>query len=401
MDIGNARAITSQESELKFRLTADDVANIRARSILTPLSWRKEVLQSTYFDTSDHLLHKAGVSLRLRKSAHRIVQTLKYESPAFASLFLRREYEIRVPRPILDLDHVRRHCPARLAKHIDDKLKAVFCVDVERTNWTLHWNGSDIIASLDEGIIQAGGKRQPIRELEIELRHGAIADAFDLARALAKVACLEIATTSKAERGYRLRRGGTSTFWKPPAITLDADVAFEDAVRTNALHCISYFAANEALFSERHSAEGVHQMRVALRRLLSLMSLCKKWLPKMRKGKSRAEIKRAFRRLGEARDLDVAIEALNKSKQSDTGAILNGLCRDRKAAYRKVVELLCSRRFWARMIALLETIICGRNTNKQASACRRCEAPHSYYCVRHFDKTMEEAERIRPSIALE
>lgn len=359
MDAQNSTSHDAIESELKFALTAEAVEKIRSCPILRAQHGHSEPLLSIYFDTPRCLLGKSGLSLRVRQSGNDIVQTLKHESQAATGLFVRPEYETTVSNMSPDLNHLRLHCPVKLPTRTNLKLNAIFSVDVRRTNWPIHWKDSDVNISIDEGAIRAGERHMPIRELEIELRRGDIGTVFDLAKQFAAIAPLRLETASKAERGYRLLRHEANNYWKPPPVVLQYDATLFDVFRAISLYCLNHFSANEALFLVSPSAENIHQMRVALRRFLSLLSLCKPVLRREQKAQIRVKIRRIFRKLGKARDLDVAIETFNLAKNHGSPIVFADLNRKRETAYRRIWSMLQSHRLSRDMIEILDLIATG------------------------------------------
>src|SRR5258706_3426716 len=65
-----------QEIELKFQVPAARRAAVDA-AVAGPAKAPRMRLQAAYFDTSDHVLAKAGLALRIRREGRRVVQTLK------------------------------------------------------------------------------------------------------------------------------------------------------------------------------------------------------------------------------------------------------------------------------------------------------------------------------------
>ncbi len=93
----------ADEIELKLELTADAAAQIEASGLLAgdPETARHT---SIYFDTPDRHLSKAGLSLRIRRSGRKRVQTVKADGASAAGLFARAEWErpLKDDTPVLD-----------------------------------------------------------------------------------------------------------------------------------------------------------------------------------------------------------------------------------------------------------------------------------------------------------
>jgi inorganic triphosphatase YgiF len=105
------------EVELKLAVDPDDVERLEPHPLLRHAS-KPRRLVSTYFDTADHRLRKAGLSLRIRTDGGRNVQTVKLANGAAAGLFARGEWEREVAASTLDLtaSRTRRSSPCWTAR---------------------------------------------------------------------------------------------------------------------------------------------------------------------------------------------------------------------------------------------------------------------------------------------
>ncbi len=142
--------------------------------------------------------------------------------------------------------------------------------------------GTRIEAAVDHGTIRTAddGRSQPISEIELELKSGDPAAVYDLALELLETAPLRIDLQSKSERGYRLVQKND----EPPSaaaaepVFLDAEMTLEDALQRVGRICLAHMLRSEPA-ALAGKIEGVHQMRVATRRLRSMLSALKKMLP--------------------------------------------------------------------------------------------------------------------------
>jgi inorganic triphosphatase YgiF len=94
-----------------------------------------------------------------------------------------------------------------LSKKLQAKLKPLFETRVRRKVYPIQSGGSEIELSIDKGVVAAGRQSLPICEVELELKHGDAAELFNVARALAEQVPIQLAATSKSERGYILITG--------------------------------------------------------------------------------------------------------------------------------------------------------------------------------------------------
>lgn len=167
------------EVELKFTCAPLDLAAVWAAAPAGDDVTRE--LISVYFDTSDHALQKAGVSLRVRESQGLRVQTLKRGSG-----LRREEHESPIVglTPDVELQPLKRLLPA------GESLKPAFNVRVSRRQRTLRYQGAEIEIALDQGEVTGGRARSDICELELELKSGPATALFALAAELTVAAPL-------------------------------------------------------------------------------------------------------------------------------------------------------------------------------------------------------------------
>jgi inorganic triphosphatase YgiF len=154
-----------------------------------------------------------------------------------------------------------------------------------------------------------------VSEIEIELKHGDRGAIATIAEKLAQSAPVAYAAQSKPERGYALSAGQAAKAVCRSAIDLDPEVSTAAAFQTIALSCLDHTAANERAVREGDT-EGVHQMRVGLRRLRAAISILKELLPGPDTGAVKTELKWLTEQLGPARDFDVLLEQrVNKERR--------------------------------------------------------------------------------------
>ena len=348
------------ERELKFAVASQDIGKIESQPLLKAAKRSEQLLASTYFDTAGRDLDKAEMSLRLRASGDRIIQTLKWSAARSGGLSVRREYEIDRDVPELDLDFVRRHCPPSLRKRLESPLQPVMQIDVKRIVWPIRWKGSEVSVSLDEGGIRAGDGNQPILELEVEYNRGDPAAIFAVARQIAKTVPLRLESASKSERGYRMADNKVRGPEKGRPVNLNRNMTVISAVQAISFACLHHFMANETVFVADREPEALHQMRVAARRFQSLISFCKELMSQQDRATLKSETKQAFKILGGARDLDIVLTMLEEGGGSEFPIdVIDDLRRKREAAYARVIDTVTSPRFCLRMLDLLAFLECG------------------------------------------
>lgn len=296
------------ETELKFQVPEAARAAVR-RAVATPKAQRTR-LRARYFDTADRRLAAAGVALRLRLEGRQWVQTLK---GARAGLAQRLEHEVRLPAGPVELD-LRRHDGTPAAEALRDALGAdapplqmVFETDVRRTHRVLRSGGAMVELALDIGTLRAGGRRLPVWELEFELQRGPLRALVDLAGRWVQRHGLWLDVRSKAERGELLARGLAV---RPPtgyrAPRLDPAQPMDDALRAMLAAALAQALPNAAaLAGGVGEPEHLHQLRVGLRRLRSVLQLFDDVDPDDEAAAAQRQVLSSlFRALGAARDRD-------------------------------------------------------------------------------------------------
>ena len=271
-------------------------------------------LRSTYFDTGDFRLRRRGFTLRIREEGERLVQTLKSERPSEAGAVLRRHewsrpVEARVPSlPVASDPAVH----AALGPLGPAELAPAFSTDVMRRTAMVEVAAPDhgtavVELACDSGEIRARGRRDRVSELELELVEGPASALYDLAMTLQASAALHIQTASKAKRGYVLAGGEGYPGHKAPTLALVPGISVDEALGVIFRACAGHCAANHDAVLDRSDPEGVHQFRVALRRLGSALVVFRSVLPAEDAAWLEREAKRLIGVLGPARDWDVFI----------------------------------------------------------------------------------------------
>lgn len=303
------------EVELKLRVDPESLTALAAKPVLVAASANSEHLHATYFDTVDHCLHARALSVRVRREGEQFIQTLKVGDAGPAGLHRRTEWEAPVGsnKPDLTVLLDKATCE-HLAGIAAGDLVPVFETVVERTTRHLEHDTPDgvtaIDVAIDRGEIRAGDAVLPIAEIELELKLGPAQALFDLALELVGQDAVRVETRSEAERGYALVSDRTQCAVKAGRLEIDPKDTGDDAIARIIRHCIGHMIANEACVAVGVDPEGVHQMRVALRRLRSALILFRPFVPTEQYDWLNAEVKWLADSLGEARDWDAYTAAL-------------------------------------------------------------------------------------------
>lgn len=303
----------THEIELKLRIAPQDAPRLRRHPAIMAASSgrpRTRKLLSIYYDTPDLQLMRNGISLRVRRMSGRWFQAVKSEGSATAGLHKRLEWEDMVASGQPDLTRI---LDPRLARFFANEtmraaLQPIFRTEVSRTEWHLTFDDGDAVElALDLGRLVVGKRSHPISEIELELKSGHPGRLFDLALALQQDIPLHIEDVSKAQRGYALFQPSSPTIVKARVPKLSRTLDAEDAFRCIAWECIRQLQGNQSMVLYGADPEGVHQMRVALRRLRSAMAVFRKVIGRESRQEIAGEIAWLMTLLGAARDLDVLL----------------------------------------------------------------------------------------------
>jgi triphosphatase len=135
---------------------------------------------TTYFDTPDAVLDTTGLTLRVRRSGNRRVQTVKSRSNGRGVATSRGEWEWRVSQDEPDIGRLAETpALAMAAAAVKDRLEPVFVTDIWRTTRLLHLDDNTLVeVAVDEGSIESGRARESVSELELELKRGRIGPVY-------------------------------------------------------------------------------------------------------------------------------------------------------------------------------------------------------------------------------
>ena len=300
------------ESEIKLLFPAQAREQIEKHPMwrMDGHSPKRQFLRSLYYDTSDLALKNEGYLLRTRKIGDKRIQTLKSSD---TSLITRGQWEWPISSDTPDLSKLEETPAAHILHVLEGKLEVAFITEVHRTVQMRTIADTTVELALDEGNIRVGHAKDSIHELEIELKQGSLAQLYHLAFELhTDLPMLRISTESKAARGYQLKSGHPAISAKASPTHLSQDIltncAFQQIIESILQNLLSNQPAAIA-----GDVEGIHQMRVAIRRLRAALVLFAPILPHKTAKQYEKELKRFGLILGEARDWDVfCVETLSK-----------------------------------------------------------------------------------------
>ncbi|WER47440.1 CHAD domain-containing protein [Cupriavidus sp. WKF15] len=333
------------EKELKFELAAGQdfaMRNLPALPDVEQDSQPQQALESEYFDTPDFLLWRNGAALRVRRNGDQLVQTLKSSGEQRGGRFEREEYESVLKEARPDLGALRAAVPKSSPLYcvlkqgsLSDHLVPVFRSMVTRKLWTLKLaSGEEIEVALDSGQVTAAEQASSFSELELELKHGDPRRLTEIGLQFIDKIPMSLSMQSKSDRGYDLLASDTRPAVKAQPIALRTKDTVEAAVCKILQNCLDQVHANAPLVATGHLPEGVHQMRVGLRRLRSALDMFDDvvTMPEALAD----EVKWIAGELGESRDWHVL--AHSTLPQVDAGKDKRGKMAEAQAAAAEVAK---------------------------------------------------------------
>lgn len=367
------------ETELKLRVPSAALRTLNAHRLLkgraAPVLKK---LHTVYFDTPECDLRRQGVVLRVRRDGRRWVQAVKDSGTVRGGLHRRMEIETALSGPFPDCSRIT---DARLAEifaspALRAALAPVFVTEFARRTRLIDFEDAVIEASLDRGEIRGRNKIAPLSELELELKSGPSSRLFELALALVEDVPLQPECRSKAERGYALAFHEQPPPIKATTVMLTADMSVSAAFEAIVWESLRHLQSNEPGVLAGGDPEYLHQMRVALRRLRSAMSVFSAVLPQEAVAALGTELRWLAAALGPARDWDVfMIETVAPIRaQFAEHTALSALAREgtrrRNAAARKARRAIASR-LYQRLVLKLAAWAAAQGWLAQSDAASR------------------------------
>ncbi len=299
------------EFELKFSASPADVAGLVHGAFIASVAAKGghwERLSSTYYDTPDRLLAAQRLSLRLREEAGGLVQAVKARGHTITE---RTEYETEITHHAAFPAETGEHAIDKLIGTLEPALAPVAGTTVDRWAAVVRHRGAELELTIDLGRAECRDEAgraftAPLAEVELELISGEPAHVFAFAQLLAKNAPLRYCALSKLDKAQRLS-APQGVIPPAPRTQIDPEMPATQTLQCSLNDTAARIAEVLPFILDLRAPEGIHQMRVALRRLRSIERVFRPYL----KGEglsSLAQRAKGFARaLGPARDWDVFI----------------------------------------------------------------------------------------------
>ena len=347
-----AEASAETEIELKLTMSPANLAKVlkSAGKIdgVNAESRQTKRIVSTYFDTDDRRLQSKGLTLRIRDAGGERVQTLKSTGTSNSGMFKRDEWTTPLDDTVPDLSVLGTPAVREsISLILPQELVKLFKTDVRRTTMVIEHevepdDWARVELAFDKGRIAAGKLRQDISEVELELINGSTTALLDLAHVLADTASSILNLSSKVDRGFELCDGTT-----PLAVTackrgLPKGISVEEGMTLIFRSALDHLLSNRSAAVSGADIEGVHQARIAIRRIGSAISVFDKFLSPDDTDPIKEDMRWLMDALAPARDLNVFLDEMlpavltDLPDDPDLKALMKVAKKERTAAYRKV-----------------------------------------------------------------
>lgn len=365
---------------------------------------KREKLVSVYFDTPKLKLRDHGLALRVRHVGTKRLQTIKAIAKGGRGALGRDEWEEEIAGTAPDLALAKGTALGPLVtKKLRRRLRPVFATVVERVTFPVDDSGSAVEIAIDRGYIKAGRRREAISEIELELKGGDVAALARSADRLAHAFPVSYGARPKQDRGYALVEDEAAAAVRSAPIALDPGAATAEAFRTIALACLDQALGN-ARAVRAGTAEGIHQMRVGLRRLRAALSLFKPLIDGTESETVKTELKWLTGQLNAARDLDVLVAEgvrplCRDAPMPETGVLARDLEHRRQEGFDRAKAAVDGDRYRKLGLAAALWIIGGNwmRTGDEMAAMLR-ERPATEYAAevlgRRLKKILKRARRV-------
>ena len=373
-------------------------------------------LVSTYFDTPDQALRAAGISLRIRETGGKTLQTVKLQTGVSAGISNPVEVESEVADATPQIGAIEnKGVRKRLKKLIGGaSLAPMFRTDVLRTIQILSGPQGAAELSVDRGSIVTETATAPISEAELELQSGDAQFLLSLAESLFCDMLLQFGQSSKSEQGYRLLNGEAAPVeaplkaWQPD---LDAGLDVGEVFGRIALSAAVQILQNWRALQVNDDPECAHQLRVGLRRMRSALRAFRPAIdnPDLRALGDR--LRDAARIVGPLRDTDVLLADIVKpafAPEAESAGALETLLAEAGAAERARVRNELDKPEWNGLLLRLAMLPhgalwqsgtqFGRIDDHAAASLQKCWKKVRKH-ARHLDSlSIEDRHRLRKDL---
>ena len=366
-------------NSLRLKIDEKDLNRIRNLRYLREISSGRAAAQnlgSIFFDTPDHQLRKRNVVIEVSKVGQRYVQSVCASGVTLDGMRVRRlhwENPLPTPEPepgaIGDPDLRALATPAP-----GSRLGPVLQCNIHQSARQLTSERRRTVDfALQNGEFSADGIKKSFCEILLESKSRDGAATFDMALDLHAKVPLRIATISREWQALQAIGNDGPGWRKAIALNLPNEATVEDTLVDILHHCLDHLMDNEQVTLLCDHPEGVHQMRVAMRRMRSALRIFRDAMPHEHYVRVTDEVKWQTKSLADTRDLDVFMDEIVGpvadafDGEPSFSVLMKRLTEDREKARAEARKAIFDPRFTK---FLLETLgwIEGRKWRNRRSA---------------------------------
>ena len=302
--------VEPQGIHLVVSLDSKAVELLRASPVIASQAAKRPYtrrIEQVFWDTPDHRLGRSGTALALQTSGQRRIQVVTpiRNAQTGGRPVATIETAIQGTRPDLVRLALTPGTDPVLVSSLDPHgMIPIFAVEVRRTYWSLSWGDTRLALTLDIGSITTSQGDSAVSQAGLTHLGGPTGGLYDFARVLNRSVPFALATLVPAQQGYRLV---VADDWWPTLAKphLTRTMSVRDGVLAIGQAATTALRIEiEALVHSQQPAR-IHQARVAIRRLRSVLSVFAPVLPTLTRRALGQELNTLASRLGDAREWDV------------------------------------------------------------------------------------------------
>lgn len=212
--------------------------------------------------------------------------------------------------------------------------------------------------AFDRGVIKAGERSLPVSEIELELKSGSAAAIHELALRLCEHGSVRPSTRAKSARGFDLAADTAPAARRPAKLRLDPTISLDDAFAAILRSCLKHLLDAIPAAEDGRHPDGIHQLRVSLRRLRAALDLMRSVGSLNRLEQLRTDARWFAQNLSAAREWDIfeteTLPTIAEGCPTVSGfdALGEIAHKRRSAAYNEARMVLADRRSAAFIIGL-------------------------------------------------
>jgi CHAD domain-containing protein len=196
--------------------------------------------------------------------------------------------------------------PALVGEVAGEMLVPLMGIDLARTTWRVAFDQAQVILTLEKAAVEATNGHLALLQLDLALVSGPPEALYRLARTLLGTIPYRLAEADPVQQGYRLATGSKAVSARTTA--LKPGMSVREGFLAIARHGAAEVRAAIRALDGDLGTEPIHQARVALRRLRSVLTVFSSVLPPLPTGQLGRALSGFARLLGEAREWDVWLE---------------------------------------------------------------------------------------------